>query len=257
MTVGTNGTGGAAREQAKPACGCAHTGCCATVTPIADVLKARTADLHKQAESHAIQRAMVQGRMTREGFVAVQQQMLRIHDALERALTALRGSEARFGAVVRDCHFRADLLRRDLAALGAAGGSGPDLPPVREFAQRVAEWAAARSVALLGCLYVLEGSTNGSKYIARAMSRAPGFEGGRGLSALDPHGEAQAARWAEFKSLLNSVALTDAEREDVVRGAELVFLTISRVMDLLPAPADHGAAGVPAGGHAPVVTGAR
>ena len=72
--------------------------------------------------------------------------------------------------------------------------------------------ASEQPMALLGILYVLEGSTNGSKFIARKVR--PAYElpaTGEGSAYLDPYGDVQPARWQEFKAAMDALNLPAAD----------------------------------------------
>src|SRR5688572_9026326 len=85
---------------------------------LALLLMDRTADLHTRAERHDVQRALVSGRIGRDGYGAYLGQMLHIHSALDRAIrTAGAGPLA---ALVREHHYREHQIRADLEFLGGA-----------------------------------------------------------------------------------------------------------------------------------------
>jgi heme oxygenase len=85
-------------------------------------------------------------------------------------------------------------------------------------------------VALLGPLYVLEGSTNGSRVLARVLSRAWGSDGA-GLAYLDPYGDGQPTSWKAFKQEVDDLGLDDASQSAVVEAARVTFQAISDISD--------------------------
>ena len=82
-------------------------------------------------------------------------------------------------------------------------------------------------------LYVLEGSTNGSKFIAAALHRAWGFEPGPGLSYLDPHGDLQKQRWLAFKHDMDAAGFSEADAAVLIDAARLVFQSVADISDEL------------------------
>jgi heme oxygenase len=87
--------------------------------------------------------------------------------------------------------------------------------------------ADSQPMALLGVLYVLEGSTNGSKYIARKVRPAYALpENGEGSAYLDPYGTAQPTRWQEFKAAMDGLNLPAGEVDQVVLAAMQTFDSI-------------------------------
>ena len=82
-------------------------------------------------------------------------------------------------------------------------------------------------------LYVLEGSTNGSKFIARAIRREYGLGEGPGASYLDPHGELQQERWQAFKRDMDDVGFTETEASAIIDAACRMFRALTDVSDEL------------------------
>jgi heme oxygenase len=204
----------------------------ATLESFAAILKDQTSDLHTRAERHEIQRALVTGRIGRDGYRAYLGQMLHIHAALERALRAAAAAGGPLASLVRDYHFREEQIRADLAFLGE--GEVEALPATAAFASWIGDKACPAS--LIGVLYVLEGSTNGGRYIARALRKSLALESG-GTAFLDPHGEAQAERWTRFKTDLDSLGLSEQERAAALAAAQRTFEAIIAVNDDLGAAA--------------------
>lgn len=204
-----------------------------TADSLAALLKDRTADLHTRAERHAVQRALVTGRIGRDGYRAYLGQMLHIHAALDNALRAAAVADGPLAALVREHHFREAQLRADLEFLG--GDAGEPSPATAAFAAWIAGEACPASLA--GVLYVLEGSTNGGRYIAKALRRTLALEAG-GTAYFDPHGEAQTERWSAFKTDLDALGLPEAQRSAALAAAERTFEAIIAVCDDLGAPAE-------------------
>lgn len=200
-------------------------------------LKSRTAEAHKAAESRPFQRAMISGRITRDAYAAYLGQMGLIHHALESALRETSGRVPAIAGVVREHQFREPLLLDDLRHLGTTPAMLEPLPAVSGIIALIEHAATARPIALLGMHYVLEGSNNGSAYIARALRRSLGLTEGKGDRYLDPYGPLQRERWAEFKRDLDAVALSGTEREELLEGALAMFEAVTRLSDELEAHA--------------------
>jgi heme oxygenase len=75
---------------------------------------------------------------------------------------------------------------------------------------------------------VLEGSTNGSRHITRVIRKSYGFSGREGTAFLDPYGDAQPDRWAEFKRHLDA-ALTVTDTLEPVSGAQATFGALTAI----------------------------
>ena len=88
---------------------------------------------------------------------------------------------------------------------------------------------------LLGLHYVLEGSNNGSRYIARHVARAYDLAPGPGLRYLDPYGERQREYWMAFKNDMLAEGFTDVETALLVQGAKQMYQTVAELSDDLAA----------------------
>ena len=196
-------------------------------------LKSATADLHQAAESSPLQRRLVKGELAPDLYAAFLGQMYLVHAALERALQVATATHPGFTAVVRDYHRREPQLRDDLAFLGVALDTIAPVAATTAMLADVERIAAERPVALLGMLYVLEGSTNGSKFIAMAIRKAYRLEPGPGVAYLDPHGELQKDRWQAFKVDMDSVDFTEAESEAIIEAAKGMFRSLTEISDEL------------------------
>jgi len=93
-------------------------------------------------------------------------------------------------------------------------------------------------LSLLGQLYVLEGSTNGAKVLARVLSRAWRTDGA-GLSSLDPYGDEQPERWSAFKLEMDALGLDEQAQAGLVEAARETFLAIADISDQIAG--DHAA----------------
>ena len=110
------------------------------------------------------------------------------------------------------------LLERDLEALGVAAGSLPrcaSLPALADLPQ------------LLGCLYVIEGSTLGGRLITQRLSGHLALRADSGGAFFSGYGAATPARWREFGAFLTTTALPLGRDEIIVAGANDTFRTFA------------------------------
>lgn len=203
----------------------------ATTDSIMLRLRTETRDLHTEAERQPFQQRMLQGLLPREEFVEFLCQMLVVHRELESDLRRWRYADPRFEAVLRDEQFRERNLLADLRFFGVEESEAADLVVAasRAAAGRIARTATENPVALLGYHYVLEGSTNGAKFIARGVQKAYGLEPGPGTTFLDPHGPAQKERWDAFKRDMDGLDLTSDEREAIIEAAKDTFRAMIQI----------------------------
>ncbi|MEZ4413914.1 MAG: biliverdin-producing heme oxygenase [Gemmatimonadales bacterium] len=186
-------------------------------------LRESTASHHRRAEQHEFQREFVRGTLPRELYLRWLGQLLHIHTALETHLDGLVKQHPELKTVFDDTRRKVGPLRKDLAFNGAAADQ-PALPAARAMLAWMDTLAKTEPLALLGVLYVLEGSTNGSKFIARKVRPAYGLPAsGDGTAYLDPYGDAQPARWQEFKSAMDALHLPATDVEPIVTAAQHTF----------------------------------
>ena len=189
-------------------------------------LRESTASHHRRAEQHEFQREFVRGTLPRELYLRWLGQLLHVHTALEAHLDRLVAGHPQCRAVFDDTRRKVGPLQKDLAFLGAAAGQ-PALPAAGGMIAWLASLAESQPMALLGVLYVLEGSTNGSKFIARKVRPAYGLPAdGSGTAYLDPYGDAQPARWQEFKAAMDALPLPASDVEPIVAAAQHTFDSI-------------------------------
>ncbi len=189
-------------------------------------LRESTASHHRRAEQHEFQQQFVRGTLPRPLYVRWLAQMLHIHAALEAQLERLVAGNPRLASVFDDSRRKVAPLQQDLAFLGATPNQ-PPLPAVQTMVAWMDTLAESQPLALLGVFYVLEGSTNGSKFIARKVRPAYALpESGEGSAYLDPYGNAQPARWQEFKAAMDALDLPASEVEPIVLAAQQTFDSI-------------------------------
>ena len=202
-------------------------------------LKAATDDLHRRAESRPLQRLLVKGTLPQTLYVAYLSHLYLVHRALEDRLRRARDLHPAFAAVVIEHHFREGHLRTDLDFFEVTVSQVTGLSSTRALVEAIDDVADTQPVALLGMLYVLEGSTNGSTFIARAAGRAYGLRDA-GRRYLDPHGELQRSRWLAFKRDLDAVALPERQATAIIDAANVMFEGFIALSDELMAPAAVG-----------------
>ena len=137
--------------------------------------------------------------------------MLGFHLAVERGV-AEGPSVRRFGIDLGERR-RSPLIRADLKTLGATVAT-PDvatLPPL------------GTASAVLGCLYVVEGSTLGGRELARHLDHLlpPGAVAGRAF--LLGHGARHGAMWREFCAALEMCGTSVERRAEMTEAALAAF----------------------------------
>lgn len=203
-------------------------------------LREGTADLHEAVERHPFQATLMAGRLPREAFAAFLGQMWLVHRCLEGELRRRHSSEESLRNVVQDYQFKVELLEQDLSYFGVRPDAVRATAATRRLVETIGVLSEARPLALLGMHYVLEGSTNGGKFVARQVSAAYGLTGPEGLRYLDPYGDKQRVRWQAFKNAMEEARFEDEEQEALLAAARRMFAAIGGICDELWVEAQRG-----------------
>jgi heme oxygenase len=193
-------------------------------------LREATRSEHDRAESHTFQQALVRGDLSRTAYATWLGQMYLIHHSLESALREAAASHERVRNVVHEYQYQVQYLLEDLTFLGVDPATIESLSATQRFAAFVAK-AKEDPLVLLGLHYVVEGSNNGSRYIARHVARAYDLEPGPGLRYLDPYGDQQREYWTAFKNDMGSESFTDNETGRLIEAAKQMYRTVADLSD--------------------------
>jgi heme oxygenase len=193
-------------------------------------LKTATTENHVRAERHPIQAAIVSGRITRAAYGRLVAQNRHVHEAMERGFEMASGSEPRLATMFVPHHRRLANYDADLAVLGVADAHRAPLPAAHAATAWIGSLASSAPIALLGVLYVIEGSTNGGQFLSRVLGKAFAVEKNAGLSSLDPHGGHTRERWGAFRVALDGLTLSASARELIIAAARETFDRIGAVM---------------------------
>lgn len=206
----------------------------ATPAPLTTLLRESTKDLHVRVERHPTQAALLRGGASVEAYARYLSQWMHAQRTLDACCRACAAKGERIIAPVwREHHARAAKALADLVALGLA--PSPALPATTTLCDAISRAASASPATLLGIFYVFEGSTNGGPFIASALRRVLPLPPHAATTFLAPHGEAQHVRWAQCKSDIDALPLSDAERASALAGAVLAFESLERVFEELGA----------------------
>ncbi|MEM6558772.1 MAG: biliverdin-producing heme oxygenase [Myxococcota bacterium] len=193
---------------------------------LAERLKSDTASLHRLAERHPMQRAMMTGRLELDRYRRYLEQVYFIHAGIDVAWSRMRG-ELREG-VQRPGQIRSAALH-DLNELGSSPESVTIRGAVSRFLGKLVDDSSKR-VAVIGARYVFEGACNGGVFIGRAMRKGYGDQCPP-IRHLNPYGDEQAVQWQAFRTWLDSARLTPDESDAVVRMAGQTFQCFVLLME--------------------------
>ncbi len=173
-------------------------------------LREQTADLHRQVESSAVMSALLQKDLGVDQYLQALQVLASFVRHYEPALIQTFGSDSAYRYLPR-----LPLLSADIRALnGNRQHQLAEAPAVAD-----ASW-----YELVGAAYVLEGSTQGGKILARRINDKLGLVAGindkYGVSYFNLY---QQGSWEQFKNWVSQLELTTAQQSEIANGAEYAF----------------------------------
>lgn len=128
-------------------------------------LKTHTAALHQQLDESPLLRALLQPGLTRTSYARTLHVMLKAHCAVEPLMLALEPSRP---APLKAYQSRQPLLKKELDRLGVL--LAPDNSPTATISQPTCPGNLYDDPSYyLGMRYVLEGATQGSRFIYRSL----------------------------------------------------------------------------------------
>lgn len=191
-------------------------------------LRRETRTHHERAEQHPFQQALVHGTLPREAYARYLAQLHIVHSAMESALAACAAREDRLRAIVSEDQFMSGFAGEDAQFFGVNPAEARALPGSQGMLERIAWFKDCTPVGLLGLHYVTLGSSNGGKFIARAVRKSYRLSDS-GVRYLDPWGERQPAIWGAFKERMNAASFLPAENDTIVTAAGEMFDAIGHI----------------------------
>jgi heme oxygenase len=193
-------------------------------------LRDSTRDLHDAAEHHEFQRAFAQGSLPKDRYVSYLGQMYLVHRTLEQSLRSAAETSEAIRSVVDERQYQVPYLMEDLEFFEVDPDSIEPLPGTRQLIDEIGQMAS-EPASLLGLHYVLEGSNNGSRFIARGLMPAYDMAPGPGLRYLDPYGAEQRERWLAFRATMDEVGFSQEDSDRLLEAARHMFQGIVYISD--------------------------
>ncbi len=201
--------------------------------PLVEALKAATSAAHARLEAAPYFEALAAGRLPLESYVGQLRALAVIQSVLEPALENCTHPAVK--AVWRIEMRKVALLERDLQFF--APRVVADLTEAVEEALHIVEqirlWSAEQPLALLGCCYVLEGSTLGGNLLCRQYMQNFLLEGGEGIAYVSSYAPSVHVHWEQFRQRMNAFAPSPQERKQILDGASIFFLGVEGVFKAL------------------------
>jgi heme oxygenase len=189
---------------------------------VMDALRLSTADMHTQTEGQDFQRQLGSGTVQKEQYVQYLGQLYLMHKHLGELLEKAT-ADSRVAAVLAPYHTDLSAVSADLQHFGVAPGSVSALAATKSLLNHMDEAGKRSPLALLGLLYVLEGSTNGAKFMAKTLRQGLDLPEDKGASYFDRYGDKQRERWTAFKETMNKQNFDQTEIEVIVAEAKYLF----------------------------------
>jgi heme oxygenase len=196
-------------------------------------LKAATQPAHRRLETAPFFSALAACQLPLESYVGQLRALTVIHGVLEQALASC--ADPRVGSVWNRAMCKLPLLQKDLRFFEPR--TVADLKEGVDAALNAAEQlrllSIERPLALLGCVYVLEGSTLGATVLRPLVARAFLLTGEEGQAYLHNYGPEVQARWVQFQQRMNLLYLSAEERGQIVKAAGDIFQQLDSVFRAL------------------------
>lgn len=206
-------------------------------------LRSETRAHHDATEDLPFSRAIIAGTLSMAAYRAQMQALHEIYSGLESSLAACEQSGVQ--SVWHDGLRKRDALERDLEYLdGVVGAQAnantnvlPDLAArdrvTLEFVAAIENWALDDPIALLGVLYVFEGSMMGSMVLRKHLASSLELTPERGLAYHSVYGREIRRQWQSFRAAMDSAVPDEADRDRVVAAASETFDRIGQLLRCL------------------------
>lgn len=196
-------------------------------------LRAETREEHEATEATELSRAMLAGTVSREAYKAQLRAYHQVHHALERSLEAAAKESPAVRAVVSQAGKKTPALSDDLDRL--ADVVATDSPALRTaVAALVRVVSQVDAAALLGALYVLEGSSLGAMVLLPKLQQTLGLKKD-GLSYYRGHGAETGSRWGTFGQRMDEALASAASQDAAVATARATFAELRVIFDAISA----------------------
>ncbi len=186
-------------------------------------LKAATFTAHARLQTAPFFQALAGCQLPLESYVGQLRALLAIHAVVEQAMIDCVDDRVR--SVFREDMCKLALLRKDLQYFEPRAVA--DLKEAVEVALQTSNALRQQSIetplAILGWLYVLEGSTLGASVLQPLVARAFLLGGDDGMAYLRNYGAAARSRWAEYSQRMNTLALESGQRAQITQAANELF----------------------------------
>ena len=214
---------------------------CAPNAAIMDRLRDETRSAHDQVEGLPFSERLVEQTLPLASYIAQLHAWHTVHAHLERLLDEHLDARG-LDHVWHDERRKTPWLTCDIEALdpGAQGMSPRVQAHAKRWCEHLDEAAAQHPLALLGHLYVLEGSTLGGMVLRKHLAEQFDLNEHSGLRYHSAYGRQTAPMWRTFKEAMNRAVVTPGLQAHVIEQACAAFEHVASLLKVLseelPAP---------------------
>lgn len=198
-----------------------------------EALKAATFTAHARLQTAPFFQALAGCQLPLESYVGQLRALLAIHAVMEQAVVDC--TDDRVHSVWNADMRKLSLLRQDLQYFEPR--TVADLKEAVDVAMQTTGALRQQSIetplALLGWLYVLEGSTLGAAVVQPLVARALLLVGDEGMTYLHNYGAAARSRWVDYSQRMNALTLDMDERAQIVQAANALFARLEALFRAL------------------------
>ena len=195
-------------------------------------IRSAIAESHESIERTPFAMAMMSDCISSSDYARGLSQLWRIHWALENGLKA----SDEVCDFLKDEMYRTETIKRDLRSLKFCTHSFPAMNETEKMVKQLGTWAKQTPHALIGCLYILEGSRMGSLVIAKPLSRALGIPAGE-IAGVEYHVEGAAgtpARVRALKERIDSTPFSISQSLNIIEGAVEFMGMLNSLYSVIP-----------------------
>lgn len=189
---------------------------------VMDILRQSTQDLHNDAEGQDFQKSLGSGTVNVPSYRNYLAQLYMMHSHLNKLLEGAAG-DPRVSRVLKPYHLDCRCLERDLAHFQHDPAGIEPLASTSKIMDDLTALSLASPYGLLGALYVLEGSTNGAKFMAKNLRKGLNLPEESGASYFDRYGDMQRQNWLKFKEDMIACNFSKEECRELVKSARRMF----------------------------------
>ena len=203
-------------------------------TSTSQVLRVQTRARHDRLEQLPYFQRLLSGNLPLASYVGHLRALAIAHAVLEHGLE--ESADPVVKSVWRDDMRKWPLLERDIAFLSprvSSGAAAVGAEAALQVTESMRRTRATNEPALLGYVYVLEGSILGAKRLRPLVAQTFALSMEDGLHYLNNYGPQAENRWAEFRRRLDTAVSAGPLREQLINVACQAFDSLAAVFEAL------------------------